>query len=443
MSLYNYTGTKIEFDPSDINAYVTPQMFGAKGDGVTDDTTAFQSAINSGKKVYVPMSNGQIYLITNTLTISSNRQFIYGDIDAPDWAWAGIYFKTTDKILFDFKDGLQGCVNLSIRTDANSNNTAIRFKKDTDVINIDGSVHNCSIRNFNKAIEHFGRGLSVKNNLFWDCGTAIETTLMNDPRWDHQSPTDNELIQTYPEYNGRSLFVVDNRFHMISSRYLLVISQDYTDGNTTIKQVLNGAIISGNMSDIGRGSFEFRAPIKGCIFSNNEFLMVRPDVFFDSQEGAVNCTIANNTIRGLIDADYPQLNLYGKDCFAFNGLEYSSISGNIIKNFKQRCVYCYGDGLKNSSITGNIFDNYGTDTSATQYERAGIDVPDSENSIVTNNTFVTDSDFDGYMIRARDVSSNVWKGNVFSGNARTKRSSAEILVPTTTETEDNIIQGAS
>lgn len=425
------------------NFYVTPQMFGAKGDGVTDDTVAFQSAIDSGRKLYVPMSNGQIYLITDTIVVSGNRQFIYGDIDAPDWAWSGIYFHAENKVLFDFKDGLQGCVNLSIRTDVNKGNTAIRFKKDSDVTNIDGSVHNCSFRRFDKAIEHYGRGLSVKHNLFWDCRSAIETTIMNEPRWNHQSPTDNELIQTYPEYNGRSLFVVDNRFHMISERYLLVISEDYISGGTTLKQVLNGAVITGNMSDIGRGSFEFKAPIKGCVFSNNEFMMVRPDVFFDCQGGASDCTIANNTIRGLIDADYPQLNLFGKDCFAFNGLEHSSINGNVVENFSKRCVYCYGNGLKNSTVIGNVFKNYGIDTSANQYERTGFDVPNCENNIISNNTFMTVSDFDGYIIRARNINTNIWKRNVFNDNVCTKRTSAEILVPTTVETEDNIIQGIS
>lgn len=36
---------------SDISYYVTPEMFGAKGDGISDDYTAFQSAFNSGYNV--------------------------------------------------------------------------------------------------------------------------------------------------------------------------------------------------------------------------------------------------------------------------------------------------------------------------------------------------------------------------------------------------------
>ena len=37
-----------------INRYVTPQDYGAVGDGVTNDHAAFESAINSGMDVYVP-----------------------------------------------------------------------------------------------------------------------------------------------------------------------------------------------------------------------------------------------------------------------------------------------------------------------------------------------------------------------------------------------------
>lgn len=37
--------------------HVTPQMYGATGDGVTDDVTAFNNALSSGKTVFVPRAN--------------------------------------------------------------------------------------------------------------------------------------------------------------------------------------------------------------------------------------------------------------------------------------------------------------------------------------------------------------------------------------------------
>ena len=46
--------------------------FGAKGDGVTDDTTAIEAAISSGKVVYVPRGS---YRITNNITAANIRMF--------------------------------------------------------------------------------------------------------------------------------------------------------------------------------------------------------------------------------------------------------------------------------------------------------------------------------------------------------------------------------
>lgn len=47
--------------------YVTPEMFGAVGDGVTDDTIAIQSAFNSAKNV--KFSGGKTYVITNSINV--------------------------------------------------------------------------------------------------------------------------------------------------------------------------------------------------------------------------------------------------------------------------------------------------------------------------------------------------------------------------------------
>lgn len=40
--------------PQVMNAYVTPEMFGATGDGQTDDTAAFETMVAQGNKIYVP-----------------------------------------------------------------------------------------------------------------------------------------------------------------------------------------------------------------------------------------------------------------------------------------------------------------------------------------------------------------------------------------------------
>lgn len=73
--LTTYWGTSTAFAedivyPSDANVLNVKTNYGAKGDGVTDDTTAIQNAINAGTGVgnliYFP--NGT-YLVSKTLTI--------------------------------------------------------------------------------------------------------------------------------------------------------------------------------------------------------------------------------------------------------------------------------------------------------------------------------------------------------------------------------------
>lgn len=59
-----------------LKTFVTPQMYGAKGDGVTDDTVAFQNALAENDKVFVPKGN---YLISGTLDISYKKSMFSDD----------------------------------------------------------------------------------------------------------------------------------------------------------------------------------------------------------------------------------------------------------------------------------------------------------------------------------------------------------------------------
>lgn len=53
---------------------VTPEDFGAKGDGVTDDTQAIQSAISNPSGAQVEFSSGKNYVVTSTLTVPSGAE---------------------------------------------------------------------------------------------------------------------------------------------------------------------------------------------------------------------------------------------------------------------------------------------------------------------------------------------------------------------------------
>ena len=62
------TAEKITTEAVEVFA-VTPQMFGAAGDGVTDDTAAFQAALNASTSVFVPAGE---YIITKMLRVRQN-----------------------------------------------------------------------------------------------------------------------------------------------------------------------------------------------------------------------------------------------------------------------------------------------------------------------------------------------------------------------------------
>ena len=59
-----------EIDIKDITDYVTPQMYGAQGDGMADDTVAIQTALDENKVVFFPEGE---YLITSALNVGDGR----------------------------------------------------------------------------------------------------------------------------------------------------------------------------------------------------------------------------------------------------------------------------------------------------------------------------------------------------------------------------------
>jgi Pectate lyase superfamily protein len=58
--------------------FVTPQQFGAIGDGVADDTAAIQAAVATGKRVYLP-TPAVCYCVKDAISCTTKGQIIQGD----------------------------------------------------------------------------------------------------------------------------------------------------------------------------------------------------------------------------------------------------------------------------------------------------------------------------------------------------------------------------
>ena len=75
--------------PAMASEYVTPQQFGAKGDGINDDTKAIQTALNKGGEIQFPAG---VYLISGKISVPSNTSIIGQD--------GAIIKQTKDRFIF-------------------------------------------------------------------------------------------------------------------------------------------------------------------------------------------------------------------------------------------------------------------------------------------------------------------------------------------------------
>lgn len=101
--LYDYEGNPV------IETYVAPEIFGAEGDGVADDSTAIQNAVNN--KGLILFSSGKDYKITSTIRLGKDTIL---DLN-------GSTITSTNKHLFfnfqstDIFTGYTGNGNITIR----------------------------------------------------------------------------------------------------------------------------------------------------------------------------------------------------------------------------------------------------------------------------------------------------------------------------------------
>lgn len=121
--------------------YITPEMFGAVGNGTTDDSAALQSACDYAASIGVPMMLTQTYAITETINVSG-RITGHGTVK-----------------LLDQTDRLSGCL---FQSSSDTYIDGITFDcRSTEPMTIDDKF-----TPYNVGLKHTSGGLTVKNCVF-------------------------------------------------------------------------------------------------------------------------------------------------------------------------------------------------------------------------------------------------------------------------------------
>lgn len=283
------------------NVYVTPEEFGAVGDGVTDDSSAFNACIAKANETgkYVLLSN-KTYLIANTLTNISNINII----------------------------GINAAIILD-------NNTLTK------------QINNCVFSNitFTRAV---GSDLPLTENFFssqFKCCNFVDIKyLFNNisPRndtlehllLDECNLQNTQLINATNEFNGvvysinKTLFYYDEDFKQITAIINGYIGGKFIFNNCTFSKFLPGGTteLFGSLDN-----FEFNNCYIHTYDNANTFILPNISSVEKQQITFNNCDISNNNkylvnVLNTNDTVLPTVNI-----------KYSTLKVNAIFNAKNEC----------------------------------------------------------------------------------------------------------
>lgn len=234
------------------NDYVTPEMFGAVGNGRSDDTIAIQNALNSGKTVMFTNS----YLIKNTLNANNCDIFLHGvnssiiietNIDGA-YLYGRCLVRGTGTIKVNVNNYSKAVITVfsgNRYTEIDVNIEGFNYKtpqgtgilflttKDTGASATD-AIAFCNVSG---QIRYFEKGVDINPDKSWINGLKLEF---------------------YSYYNIYSIY--HNYDRPTESNYIKIngqaaLTNDITDYNMYFKKLSNSTIIWG-ITDIGRDGFE-------------------------------------------------------------------------------------------------------------------------------------------------------------------------------------------
>lgn len=248
----------------DSDTFVTPQMYGAAGNGTIDDSDAIQEALNSGKNVYIPEGT---YLINKTIKITPSfmGRKLYGASTANN---KRSFFKTT--VFPCLNNDLSGGYTISGISFISDNFPSLEslteaqqpyiMLTNSDTDDIDVVIENCTFENNFCMITTRGRNIIIRNNLFWNMGSRGCCIFLSYP--DIPDGEEDIAPNTFRNRDSgfRGIIIEGNRCHYTRNwlvdtshpncKYIkgLVIRNNYLEGTFCVHGYLNNALVTNNIS---------------------------------------------------------------------------------------------------------------------------------------------------------------------------------------------------
>lgn len=403
-----------ELKPHILKDYVTPQMFGAKGDGVTDDTDSLQRAIVAGSVVDLL---GKTYKITNSIVLHSDLIVKNGGI---------IGENVTDlfSMIGNSVDTVKNVTIESVSFDGNmSCNVGVYARYGENV-----QIENCFFFDF------YGETASAFGVHLRDCKRSNVKT----SKFDTIEAKTNGIVGDNVGAARGVIFTDTTESIIECCDFTDIISTDDGDAVHIASSVNTEQSFFGNITirnnmfeNVGRSAIKIQQ--SGVLISDNEFLSTDTLEYYIRSYSS-NVTIENNRFTGNV-----QIPIYIGSTSAIL-YENHIIQGNVFECTVvdyQGCI-CIGDGkhVKNFIVKNNVAsldenkyfvyargwaenfnvtDNVVENCNCVAYFRKPSD--DSGNSNVNKNIIISNNMGTCYWYVARfDDCNTLYEGIIVSGN---------------------------
>lgn len=321
----------------DALGYVTPEMFGAVGDGVTDDTEAIQEAIDTGMNILLGRSKN--YVISNELVLCSNTIF--------DMNHSVLMYKTQNKernviLNIQNKSHIAIC-NGTLSSDGDSDS-----KKNirTHTLGIFGfSAQNCCVYNMNftnlgtsnciNGTEQVSFGLGSGDDKQDSCNNIVRDCVFD-------ATTDSFNVRMCSPFKSVSKFHIYNNvvYHCLF-KYSVKSCCEIAGNTTSECKIFNNVVL-----DCGTEAFDIDKNACYCEISHNVIeKRTGSDESSTTPFGGISVQtyLGDDKVdgfksKGNIIKDNTILNSNGagifanstEDCLIFNNRVYNSVQGIIV-----------------------------------------------------------------------------------------------------------------